>query len=55
MVFLLAGTVVLIVVMTIPGLVKLGSCSSKSRILNADWLTEKDRFHIVSRWGAQYW
>lgn len=55
MVFLLAGAVVLVIVLTIPGLVKLDTCHSKSRILNADWLTEEDRFHIVSRWGAQYW
>lgn len=25
-----------------------------SRILNAAWLDSQDKFHLISRWGAQY-
>lgn len=54
MVFLLASGVIMLVVLTIPGLVKLEINRSKSRIFNADWLAVEDQFRIVSRWGAQY-
>lgn len=54
MVFLLAIGVIMLIVLTIPGLVKLKIGRSKSRILNADWLAVEDQFRIVARWGAQY-
>jgi len=54
MTFLLIIGVVLVVVLAIPRLANLDARRSKSRILNADWLDDEDKFRIISRWGAQY-
>lgn len=26
---------------------------SEGRIVNADWLSSEEKFHLISRWGAQ--
>ena len=54
MTFLLIIGVVLVVVLAIPRLANIDARRSKSRILNADWLADEDKFRIISRWGAQY-
>jgi hypothetical protein len=54
MMFLLMSGVLLVVVLIVPGLLKAEAIGSKSSILNADWLTDEDRFRIVARWGAQH-
>lgn len=30
------------------------SWEDESRIVNAHWLNSADKFHLISRWGAQY-
>ncbi|MDA3903143.1 MAG: hypothetical protein PF441_06835 [Desulfuromusa sp.] len=28
-------------------------CESEGRIVNAAWLSSEEKFHLISRWGAQ--
>ena len=36
------------------GVFKLQSREDESRIINAHWLSDKDKFHLISRWGTQH-
>lgn len=35
------------------GLLILGQWEGEGRIINADWLEADEKFHLISRWGAQ--
>jgi len=35
------------------GLLILGHWEGEGRIINADWLEADEKFHLISRWGAQ--
>jgi len=35
------------------GFFSLATCESEGRMINADWLETDDKFHFISRWGAQ--
>lgn len=35
------------------GSISLKTWESEGRIINADWLDDDEKFHLVSRWGAQ--
>jgi len=34
------------------GFFSLATCESEGRMINADWLTTEEKFHLISRWGA---
>jgi len=34
------------------GFFSLERCESEGHIINADWLETKEKFHLISRWGA---
>ena len=34
------------------GAISLRTQESDGRIINADWLSDDEKFHLVSRWGA---
>lgn len=34
------------------GCSKIKSCNSSMWLLNADWLDQKEKFKLISRWGA---
>ncbi|MEA3545696.1 MAG: hypothetical protein U9R69_10840 [Thermodesulfobacteriota bacterium] len=35
------------------GFITLKTWESEGRIINADWLDADEKFHLISRWGAQ--
>lgn len=34
------------------GFISLKTWESEGRIINASWLDDEEKFHIISRWGA---
>lgn len=45
-------TVVIVLAVLLPALIKSRSNRDCSRIINADWMDSHDKFHLISRWGA---
>ena len=35
------------------GFVTLGNWEGEGRMINAEWLGAEEKFHFISRWGAQ--
>ncbi|MDX2493469.1 MAG: hypothetical protein QNK27_00710 [Desulfuromusa sp.] len=35
------------------GSISLKTCESEGRMINANWMDDKEKFHLISRWGAQ--
>ena len=35
------------------GFISLKTWESEGRIINANWLDDEEKFHLISRWGAQ--
>ncbi len=54
MVFLLLFGVcaVLCLVLVLVGYVKAQSWDSRSRLINADWMSPAEKFSLIARWGA---
>lgn len=48
--FLIITTVIALIV--IPNVLKSKNTQDHSRMVNADWMTNHDKFHMISRWGA---
>lgn len=45
---------VLLLLLTLTGILRIKIWDDGSRIVNATWLDSKDKFHLLSRWGANY-
>jgi hypothetical protein len=45
---------VLLLLLTLTGILRIKIWDDESRIVNATWLDSKDKFHLLSRWGANY-
>ena len=54
MVFLLLFSMCAIVclVLVLVGYVKAQSWDSRSRLINADWMSPAEKFSLIARWGA---
>lgn len=51
MVFFGIGLLLLLIILTIAACAKFNICDSRMRMLNADWLSEDEKFRLVARWG----
>ncbi|MCW8858391.1 MAG: hypothetical protein OQK50_03460 [Deltaproteobacteria bacterium] len=45
---------IIVALVVILGAIKQKNGEDNSRIVNASWLDSDDKFHLISRWGAQY-
>ncbi len=54
MTYILFATLGFISLLIILGAIRQKSWENDGRILNADWLDNDTKFHLISRWGAQY-
>jgi hypothetical protein len=54
MTYLVLAVFVTIAVLTIIGSIRLKTWEHRGRIVNGDWITDEDRLHLMSRWGAGY-
>lgn len=52
MVVLISLGLGLLGVLTLRGVFRQKAQDDESRLINAHWLSYKDRFHLISRWGA---
>jgi hypothetical protein len=52
MVFLLLGGLCAVLFLVMVGSVKTQSWESHSRLINADWMSPAEKFHLIARWGA---
>ncbi|MCF6265049.1 MAG: hypothetical protein L3J57_00705 [Desulfuromusa sp.] len=50
--FLLIGFGIIFALLIL-GFFSLERCESEGRMINADWLDYEEKFHLISRWGAQ--
>lgn len=51
--FFFIGFIIIALIITL-GWLKQKHGEDNSRIVNASWMDTDDKFHFISRWGAQY-
>jgi len=54
MTYLILAVFAIIAVLTIFGSIRLKIWEHHGRVVNGNWITDKDRLHLMSRWGAGY-
>jgi hypothetical protein len=54
MAYLILASFVLIGVLTIIGSIRMRVWEHHGRVVNGDWITDDERLHLMSRWGANY-
>lgn len=54
MTYLILAVFVTVAVLTIIGSVRLKIWEHHGRVVNGDWITDEERLHLMSRWGAGY-
>ena len=52
MTYIFLAAVGIISFLVILGFITFGDWESKGRMVNANWLTDEEKFHFISRWGA---
>jgi len=52
--YLMLASFVMIAVLTIIGSVRMRVWEHHGRVVNGDWITDDERLHLMSRWGANY-
>ena len=50
---LCVGTVLLLLLF-LSGILRIKIWDAESRIVNASWLDSSEKFHLLSRWGANH-
>ncbi|HMB16032.1 MAG TPA: hypothetical protein VKN62_06925 [Pelovirga sp.] len=54
MTYLILAVFVSVAVLTIIGSIRLKVWEQHGRIVNGNWITDDERLHLMSRWGAGY-
>ncbi len=54
MTYLILAIFLIVAVLTIIGSIRLRVWEHHGRVVNGDWITDTERLHLMSRWGASY-